>query len=75
MSQVLVSFVRTCLSRAEVIAVLTAVHMTSMLSNAVERKDLLASATLDLRPSFYELVSHGIKQYNEWKNVVFGNQK
>ena len=34
MSQVLVRFVGICLSRAEVITVLTAVHMTSMLSNA-----------------------------------------
>ena len=51
MCQVLVSFVGTCLSRAEVIVVLTAVHMTSMSSNSVERNDLLASATVDFRPS------------------------
>ena len=45
------SFVDTCLSRAEVIAVMTAIHMTSMPSNAVVRNELLASATVDLRPS------------------------
>ena len=51
MWRVLVSFVDTCLSRAEVIAVLTAIHMTSMSSNVVERNGLLASATVDLRSS------------------------
>ena len=48
---VLVSFVGKCLTKAEVITVLTAVHMTSMSSNIVERNDLLASATVDLRSS------------------------
>ena len=51
MCQVLVSFVGTCLSRAEVRAVLTAVHMTTLSSNSLERNDLLASATVVLRPS------------------------
>ena len=69
MYRVLVSFVGTCLSRAEVIVVLTAVHMTSMSSNSVERNDTLASATVALGPSksafskrrsFFESVSHGM---------------
>ena len=69
MSRLLVSFVGTCLSRAEVMAILTAAHMTSMLSNVVERKDLLASTTVDLRLSrpafshkniFLRLVSQGM---------------
>ena len=61
MCRILISFIGTSLSRAEVIAVLTAVHMTSLSSNIVERNGRLASATVDLRPSksfFLSLLFH-----------------
>ena len=56
--------------------------MTSIPSNAVERNELLASATVDLRPSrsaffhkkrsFYEWVSHGVAdvRYKKYNVVV-----